>query len=236
MEGNTPVSAIKKIWEMINPFVFFFVCLEVSVFIVYFAAGIVYEYVSPAGITSYEFLISQSVWCYLLFYASALVIKGGRKRRRNEFIKYGHFSSKWKLGKCVGAAFLAVVAAFATNIIIAMSGLMEMFPSYTTAVDMTFTGQSPILLIAYTVIGAPLAEELIFRFMTFGRMRYYLGSSWAIIFSALLFGVYHMNMIQFIYGTVVGIIFAAIYDRSGNIWITIGAHMGINLLSVSAYL
>ena len=157
------------------------------------------------------------------------------KSRAYEKGRYGHENARWQLWKCVLAAATAVFAAYGVSRIITAIGLNDIYTTYSTSAEVTFADKSPLLLILTTVIAGPVAEELIFRYMTFGRMRCYIGSKWAIILSSLLFGLYHVNLIQFIYCTIIGMFFAAIYDKSGNLWITIGAHMAINLIGIIPY-
>lgn len=209
--------------------------MVISVFAVYLAAGIVYEAGGPRDISMDDFILSQSIWCYLAFYAVTVFVKGSIKSRAYESVKYGHENAHWKVWQCILAAAAAFAAAAAISAVIRMCGLDEIFTTYSTSADSTFAGKPPVLIVLTTVVLGPIAEELIFRYMTFGRMRCYAGRKWAVILSALLFGFYHVNLLQFIYCTLLGIVFAVIYDRSGNLWITIGAHMAVNMASVVAY-
>lgn len=68
--------------------------------------------------------------------------------------------------------------------------------------------QVPIQLI-YTLILGPVAEELIFRGAIFQVLRKY-GRVFAIVASALLFGIYHGNLPQGIFAFAMGILFAYI--------------------------
>ncbi|HIV16660.1 MAG TPA: CPBP family intramembrane metalloprotease [Candidatus Alectryocaccobium stercorigallinarum] len=235
MVDRSEVPLKNKIWEMISPFAFFLVCMVICIFIVYLIAGVIYESSPSEGVSFENYVLSQSLWCYLAFYVAALFVKGSRKSRAYESVKYGHENRNWKLIYCILAAAAAFFAALVISRLLSASGIEDVFTTYSTAEDTAFAGKPAILLIITTVIAGPLAEELIFRYMTFGRMRCYIGSRWAVILSALLFGIYHTNMVQFIYCTILGIIFAVIYDKSGNLWITVGAHMAINLASVVAY-
>ena len=234
MNDKNQVSVKNKIWEMINPFAFFMVCMAACIFVIYIVLGSVYEFSGVSGISLEEYVVQNSaIWCYLSFYAITIVVK--YKSIAYDKFKYGHKSANWKLWKCIAAAAIGFLAAYVISKIIMASGLNEVFTTYSTTADSTFSGKPAVLLILITVILGPIAEELIFRYMTFGRMRFYLGSKWAIILSSLLFGIYHANMLQFIYCTLLGIVLAIIYDRSGNLWITIAAHMAINFASITTY-
>lgn len=79
---------------------------------------------------------------------------------------------------------------------------------------------------------APVCEELIFRRLLLDRLRPY-GDRCAIWFSALAFGLFHMNLYQFFYATAAGLIFAGIVLKTGKLWHTILLHAIVNLSSAA---
>ena len=73
------------------------------------------------------------------------------------------------------------------------------------------------------VVG-PFMEELVFRKLLIDRTRDY-GEKYAMIFSAVAFGLFHGNFFQFFYATGLGLLLAYIYLRTGKlryIWILHG--------------
>lgn len=84
-----------------------------------------------------------------------------------------------------------------------------------------------IIQFVMVVILAPIFEELIFRKAIIDRIGRY-GELTAIFLSALTFGLFHMNFIQFFYAFGLGIIFAYLYLNTGRIRYTILLHMIIN--------
>ena len=89
------------------------------------------------------------------------------------------------------------------------------------------------LMMLTTILLAPIAEELIFRGLTLHFARKVMPVRISIIFSALLFGLYHGNLIQGIYAFVAGMILAYIVTRTGRLLPAVFLHIVINL---SAYL
>jgi len=79
------------------------------------------------------------------------------------------------------------------------------------------------------VLCAPVAEELIFRKLLIDRLVQY-GEGVAVLFSGLMFGLFHGNLNQFVYAFVLGLCFGFIYVKTGNIRYTIGLHMLVNFL------
>lgn len=80
----------------------------------------------------------------------------------------------------------------------------------------------------YTVIFAPLAEELIFRGVTLHQAKRALPFWAANLMQAILFGIFHMNMIQGIYAFCLGLILGYICERGGSIYHTILLHILYN--------
>lgn len=81
----------------------------------------------------------------------------------------------------------------------------------------------------YTVLLAPIFEELLFRKFLCDRIVKY-GQGTAILLSGLMFGLFHGNFNQFFYAFFLGSFFAFIYVRTGNIKYTIGLHMMVNFI------
>lgn len=81
----------------------------------------------------------------------------------------------------------------------------------------------------YTVLLAPVFEEILFRKLICDRMVQY-GQRTAILISGLMFGLFHMNFNQFFYAALLGGFFAFIYVKTGSLKYTIGLHMAVNFL------
>ncbi|MBR3538909.1 MAG: CPBP family intramembrane metalloprotease [Eubacterium sp.] len=80
---------------------------------------------------------------------------------------------------------------------------------------------------------APIAEELLFRGVCYTYAERALPVNGAIIFQAVLFGIYHGNLIQFIYATLMGVLLGFLRKQSGSVIPGIVLHMIIN---ISCYL
>ncbi len=99
-----------------------------------------------------------------------------------------------------------------------------------------FNGSGSAALIIASIVLAPLAEELIFRglcmgyllkaFPVSGRSRGWI----AIIFQAIMFGLFHGNVVQIIYGTVMGILFGMVAVKTRSLLPTVFMHTFINAL------
>nr|WP_315103816.1 type II CAAX endopeptidase family protein [uncultured Catonella sp.] len=81
----------------------------------------------------------------------------------------------------------------------------------------------------FVVILGPIMEEIIFRKILIDRTVKF-GERNAMFLSALMFGLFHMNLFQFFYAFGIGIIFAYMYIRSRRIEYSIIFHIIINFL------
>ena len=96
----------------------------------------------------------------------------------------------------------------------------------------TFTEQLGLdavwLQIIYVAVIAPIMEEIIFRKVIIDRTKRF-GYTPAIIFSGVLFGLFHGNFGQVFYATLVGFLLGYVYVRTGKLINTILLHFAINL-------
>ena len=88
-----------------------------------------------------------------------------------------------------------------------------------------------LLYFAYTVILAPVAEEVAFRGAVLSALSHR-GENISALISALLFAAYHMNLSQVPYTLVLGFFLAVLARRSGSIIPCILIHMANNLLTL----
>ena len=82
------------------------------------------------------------------------------------------------------------------------------------------------LLIAGAV-GAGLCEEILFRGVVQGLL-IRRGRWFAILVTAILFGLFHLNTWQFVAAIVLGLCFGWMVERSGSLWTSITAHTCAN--------
>ena len=104
--------------------------------------------------------------------------------------------------------------------------------TYQETQSLVSQGKSIWSLIFWMGIVAPFAEEVIFRWMVFLRMRDNMRVLTAALLSGLTFGIYHMNLMQGVYATIMGLLFALILEWRGNLFSSVFLHMGANIWSL----
>lgn len=78
----------------------------------------------------------------------------------------------------------------------------------------------------------PLIEEFIFRGIVYKGYRSSGRRRAAVFLSAFLFGLFHMNLNQFIYAFIIGILLALVVEATGSIWSSVICHLIFNAESV----
>lgn len=134
-------------------------------------------------------------------------------------------------GHMAAAAAIAILLGMALNNIILMSPLVAVSKGYQEA-NRNFYGSTLWLEIIGSAILAPVLEELVFRGIIFWRLKKMLGTSAAVPASALLFGVMHFNVVQFIYAFLMGIVFALVMERAGHVCAAVAGHIAANFVAV----
>ena len=57
---------------------------------------------------------------------------------------------------------------------------------------------------------------------------------YAMVYSSVVFGILHVNLVQMLYGFALGMMLAYVYEKYGSLKAPVAAHMSMNLLSVLA--
>ena len=85
------------------------------------------------------------------------------------------------------------------------------------------------LTIITTIILAPIGEELLFRGITLKWLEDALGKFWlANILQAIMFGVFHANIVQGLYAAVMGLVFGYVRKKYNSMYAAILLHALVN--------
>ena len=87
--------------------------------------------------------------------------------------------------------------------------------------------QTNIWNVVFLVIVGPIFEEWLFRKQLIDHTRKY-GEKTAILLSGLAFGLFHMNLFQFFYAFLLGLMFGYVYTRTSKLRYSTVMHMIIN--------
>lgn len=138
---------------------------------------------------------------------------------------------KIKLEQWALIVVLAICFCISLNGVITLSRIQEMFSGFDEVADAIYGGNVWIQILGVGII-APIAEELIFRGLAYKRLEQYSNWKVAMVVSSLFFGLYHMNLVQFLYATAMGLLMAYVYHKFHTIWAPIVFHCVANIISV----
>ena len=128
------------------------------------------------------------------------------------------------LGVCIQIS-LSIILTVISNL------RPDWFDGYGELIDSLGMGNTFISFL-YVGLVAPIAEELIFRGVTFNKARKYMPFLAANFVQALLFGIYHMNLIQGLYAFAMGLSFGLI-RRAYSLIGAILLHMTVNIAGMT---
>lgn len=245
-EKEMPESAKKKekfrystagqIWRLIYPFLIHYgatLLATIALYLVYLIQAGGLQETASAG----QRLINSTLYVTLIGDLTAAMILYLFYRKDQMHRKEG-FSGTGKAFVWAPPViwFSVIILAIATgqflNDLINGLHLNDLFTGYSEVSEQAFSGQPVGLMILVVGIIGPICEELMFRGIVFHRLKDWVKPQAAIVISALLFGIYHGNVVQFFYATCMGVMLAVIYDKTGTLWISIVAHIAANLWSL----
>ncbi|ARC86335.1 CAAX protease self-immunity family protein [Clostridium argentinense CDC 2741] len=179
-----------------------------------------------AGKLNYILLIS-SIVTVLIF----LIIYAIRKKKLTEEI----LLKKTKPMNMVIAVLIGTsVWLFNSGILVLLqlNGLlMEQFQGMNEILNPLTEGNLFIMVLTIGIV-APFAEEFLFRGVIYRTLSKNISIPVTIIIQGVLFGIYHGNLIQGVYASLLGIIFGFITYKTQSLWPAIIAHMTNNTIAV----
>ncbi len=122
----------------------------------------------------------------------------------------------------------AVTASLGWNIVFSLSGLVQQSESYQDVARNQYGVPMLAGVVLYGIV-SPFAEEIVFRGIIFNRLCKDFPVGGAVLLSGILFGLYHGNLVQGVYGMLMGSLMAYLYARMGRFWVPCLFHMAANL-------
>ena len=135
----------------------------------------------------------------------------------------------------IGASVLAGAASF-----FAFNGVMDLLSgvisgaaeNYAQSMDQLMEGSSIFLKILVIAVVPAISEEILFRGYVFSSLKKRFAPWAVILITAVLFGIYHMNLFQGIYAALLGVVLAGAVTLTGSIVPASIIHFTANLLAV----
>ncbi len=136
----------------------------------------------------------------------------------------------------VGIVIMVPATQFATSLFISFVSVIfpKWLEDYNELMESAGVENASIIMLLYSVCLAPFSEELIFRGVTMRIARRAFPFWLANIIQAVLFGAFHMNMLQGCYAFALGLILGYVCERGGSIYYSILFHFLFNLWGMSS--
>lgn len=223
----TQERSFMKAWSVIYPILLYYVAGSICImFFAYFMQWIsdregIWTGLAE-GLRQYS-TITSAVVNGLSMLVGAAVVYPAFKREKLQI------SMPASRKKEIVPVFLAgAVVALCFNVLFGLLQITGSSESYAQVAERQFSLPLWAGLILYGII-SPVAEEIVFRGLVYNRLHRLFGLPFAVIGSAVLFGAYHGNMVQALYGFILGLFIAVLYERYGSFAVPVLLHSAANI-------
>lgn len=136
---------------------------------------------------------------------------------------------QWGMGKFMACLVISLGIGLAGNLLGQLVEWLKPSGMGGSDLDSLLSGTGLWVNVLFTVLLAPVVEELFYRKLLMDRLLGY-GEGAAVLMSGLMFGLAHGNFSQFFYAFGIGVVWAYVYAKTGKVGYTIAFHMIFNLL------
>lgn len=220
--GKSRESAFLRTWNVLSPLIVYYVGFNLCYMLI--AAGI--QVSADQGSASQTWLYDNSVLVFSLCRMCSMIAGMAAV-----FPMFRKETVDWKGSvrlPVLTVGILAVAMALGTNILFSLLHITELSKSFADVAGQQFMVPIWQGLLLFGVV-SPLAEEIVFRGVIYNRLKKYFPVWIAILTSAVLFGGYHGNLVQGIYGFLLGTVIAWLYEVAGKFRIPVMFHAFANI-------
>ncbi len=238
-EHKKGTNLILKLWRLIYPVLIHGVGINVivGVFVGVFMSVVLFTSFSGGENAAYDFIydnqIALSGAAEVLVFIPLLGFFLRDEKQRKAYTPDDCLTKrKMKIADWLTVFAFVMSLTIVVNLFVAMLNL----PQSSAEQEMEEIYKNTSVWVELVVVGivAPFCEEMVFRGLVFRRLRDDIDPLFAAILSGLAFGIYHGNLEQGIFASILGIIFAMLYEHYGTIAVPIAAHMLNNLYATLA--
>ena len=233
---------LDKAWYILKPFIFYMVIktvalLLLSMLAISFPFAVVSEWISlhsnqvnavinaVASIIGVVFLMND--FLKEVETTGEIDIDTGVIKQLLAWIRNGIKADRDKTVVLAIAASLGITSSLAFNILAGMIQIQS--PRYEKVEAIQYSVPIWLGLILYGII-SPFVEEIVFRGLTYNRMRRFFGTPLSVIVTALLFAGFHGNLAQFLYALCMGVLLALCYEWVKSFAAPLVFHMAANIV------
>lgn len=233
---------LDKAWYILKPFIFYMVIktvalLLLSMLAISFPFAVVSEWISlhsnqvnavinaVASIIGVAFLLND--FLKEVEVTGEIDIDTGVIKQLLAWIRNGIKEDRDKAVVLAITASLGITSSLTFNI---LAGIIQIqSPRYEKVEAIQYSVPIWLGLILYGII-SPFVEEIVFRGLTYNRMRRFFGIPLSVIVTALLFAGFHGNLAQFLYALCMGVLLALCYEWVKSFAAPLVFHMAANIV------
>ncbi|MEE1258209.1 MAG: CPBP family intramembrane glutamic endopeptidase [Lachnospiraceae bacterium] len=141
-------------------------------------------------------------------------------------VKNGIKNCKNKAFSLAAVISMGISAALALNIFIELLSVSS--EKYENVEAIQYSVPLWLGLLLYGLV-SPVTEEIIFRGITYNRMKRFFKVVPCVLVTSLLFGGFHANLPQFLYGTCMGVLMTLVYEWTKTFAAPLLLHMAANV-------
>ena len=246
-EGTKKGLSFQKIWVMLYYFLMFMLMRSIVMYAVDYICTKLWTANLPGALDSFLFVRDEALWeeganfaftgnqgvlksmlgfigATLFIWKDAMhVVKTIAEENKLRYLRRESKASYLLLG---GAT---IGAALGLNIALELAGVVDKSGAYQAVVEDQYSANFLLGLIAFGMV-SPIAEELLFRGIIHNLLKRVMSVKVALFFSSALFGLYHMNFVQGMYGFLMGCLIAYAYEYFGDFRMAVAVHVAANVL------
>lgn len=229
-------KATQKILYILQPFIIYLIAKTFAMLLLSEACNFFFEeelrikLASPVNALASIFGVAFVMKDFLIEVAitGEIDIDAPGITRFYKWISNGVKQNTKKVLPLVLCAILAMTSSMALNILVDMIQVSSTKFENVTTIQYSV----PIWLgiILYGIV-SPWVEEIVFRGLIYNRMKRYYNLVPCVIVTAIMFGGFHANIPQFIFGTIMGILIALTYEWTGTFEAPIIFHTVANIFA-----
>lgn len=152
-------------------------------------------------------------------------------RKDSKLRKYTGNMATLKKPALIYCAIAGILACVAGSILVTITQIGQVFEGYDDVSQNIFSQSFILQLVALGLI-TPFVEELVFRGLIYNRLKDYATIHTAMLASSVIFGLYHGNLIQGVYGFVMGLLMCFVYEKYHTLAAPLICHGAANLISI----
>ncbi len=151
--------------------------------------------------------------------------------RRKQPFKALDLNRNMASGRWIAAVLIGMGTALALTGIMSLVGIEHLLPDDAEMLAEFVSDNFWLSLLAIGLI-IPVFEEVLFRGLIFNELRAAMRLWPALLLQALIFAIFHLNLLQFIYTLPAGILLGVLYVRWNSLWAPIAIHVAWNSLII----